>query len=81
MLATSALRKSYAPKKLRSPKSYEEVTYSSKSLIENRLKNLLKSTTFGDIPINQSAHTSFNFCRGVISEHDLLHVSDKEILS
>lgn len=43
-------------------------------------KSFLAGKTIHNIPISVTPHNSLNSCRGVISENDLVHVTEKEIL-
>lgn len=61
-------------KKLRSGDLLIEVANSSQA------KNIKKLSHFQNIPVSVSPHTTLNFSRGVISEFDLLHTSEEEIV-
>lgn len=47
------------------------------TILYEKLSNL---KTFGDIPITVTAHRSMNTVRGVVSEDDLLELTDAELL-
>lgn len=61
-------------KKLKSGSLMIETSSSQQS------KSFLNCKTLANIPISVTAHKSLNFSRGVISENDLLNVSDTEML-
>ena len=60
-------------KKLRSGELLIEVQNNQQAI------NLRKCTQLANIPITVSAHRTLNSCRGVISEPDLLYVSETEL--
>jgi hypothetical protein len=61
-------------KKLRSGALLVEVTR------EPVARNLLKMTTFVQIPVTVSAHRSLNFCKGVIRSHELSQMNEADLL-
>lgn len=61
-------------KKLRSGDLFIEVQNSTQA------QNIEKLTNFGNIPVHVSPHRTLNSSRGVISEQDLLFVTESEIL-
>ncbi|KFM83309.1 hypothetical protein X975_14953, partial [Stegodyphus mimosarum] len=42
--------------------------------------SLSRQTKLGQVPISVSEHKTLNFCRGVISETDLLFVPEEEFV-
>lgn len=66
------------------PKSVKKLKsgdYLIETISETQSKSLLLARQFGTITITASPHNSLNSSKGVISETDLLGVSDEEILT